>query len=83
MINNSEEYTGLHLQNLHTFFGEYSSFNKGQDDNWMDGEEYLPEGWRYKIVNGNNGDYARVLSPNGESFASKSKALAYMVKNGL
>ena len=82
LINNSEEYTGLNLDNLHTFFGEYSSFNRGTDENWMDGDEYLPEGWRYKICHDTNGDYARVLSPNGESFSSKSKALAYMVKNG-
>ena len=81
LLNNSEEYTGLHLENLHSFFGEYSSFKRETDESWLEGDEYLPEGWRYKVVNGSNGDYARVLSPKGESFSSKSKALAYMVKN--
>jgi len=81
LLNSSEEYTSLHLENLHSFFGEYANFKRETDESWLDGEEYLPDGWRYKIVHGPNGDYARVLSPNGESFPSKSKALAYMVKN--
>jgi len=81
LLNNSEEYTSLDLDNLHAFFGMYSSFKREADETWMDGEEYLPEGWRYKISHGSNGDYARLLSPNGDLFSSKSKALAYMVKN--
>jgi len=81
LLNNSEEYTGLDLENLHAFFGMYSSFKRENDQTWMDGEEYLPEGWRYKVCHGPKGDYARLLSPNGDLFSSKSKALAFMVKN--
>jgi len=81
LLNNSEEYTGLDLENLHAFFGMFSNLKRESDDSWIDGDDHLPEGWRYKITHGPNGDYARVLSPNGDAFSSKSKALAYMVKN--
>ena len=81
LLNNSQEYTGLDLENLHAFYGMFSSFKRESDETWMAGDEYLPEGWRYKIIHGPNGDYARVLSPNGDFFSSKSKALAHMVQN--
>ena len=81
LLNNSEEYTGLDLDNLHAFYGMLSSFKRENDGTWLDGDEILPEGWRYKVAHGPNGDYAKVLSPNGDAFSSKSKALAHMVKN--
>ena len=81
LMNNSDEYNGMDLDNLHAFFGQYACFKRGIDENWLDGDEFLPKGWRYRVCHGSNGDYARILSPNGETFSSMSKALAFMVQN--
>jgi len=81
LMNNSDQYTDVDVENLHSFYGQYSCIKRESDSSWVNGEDYLPEGWRYKVIHGTNGDYARVLSPNGEAFSSKSKALQFMVKN--
>lgn len=70
------------LENLHKFTLQYKKYSRSNNAVWLDGSEFLPEGWRYRICHGTAGDYAKLLSPTGETFGSRCRALAHMVSTG-
>ena len=70
------------LDKLHKFLAQFRNFSQSNKSTWLDGEEFLPEGWRYRTCQATTGDYAKVLSPGGEVFPSRSRALAHMVQEG-
>ena len=70
------------LEKLHKFLAMFQNFSRSNNSTWLDGEESLPEGWRYRTCQTTTGDYAKVLSPGGEVFSSRSRALAHLVKEG-
>ena len=66
-------------ENIEKFQGIYLNMRRtcNQED-WAQ-DDCLPEGWRHRT---RTGDVARILSPSGEMFSSRYKALQYMVCNG-
>ena len=84
-MKNSKDHTEVELENLETFASMFSEVGKRHSnlasEKWQMGEDFLPVGWRYRTVTGNMGDYHQVMSPDGQQFKSKVKALSFMIQN--
>jgi len=82
LLRTSPDYTAEDLDNLQQFAEQFCSDRRREavDSTWQEGGQFLPSGWRYKTAHGRAGDYARVLSPDGEVFSSICKALAFAVQ---
>ena len=75
------QYTSQDQENMEQFFLQHASSKRVKNEAWLEGEDFLPEGWKYKINTGPNGDYSKLLSPQGEAF-NKAGALSHMILFG-
>ena len=81
VLDSGHQYTSQDQENMEQFFLQHASSKRVKNEAWLEGEDFLPEGWKYKINTGPNGDYSKLLSPQGEAF-NKAGALSHMILFG-
>ena len=81
-LEGNEDYDNLTSENVEKFLSLYLNMRRvtSHGDEWLK-DESLPQGWRYKKQGGTGADLARILSPSGEIFPSRQKALLHMIQN--
>ena len=82
-LEESEKYDNFTRENVEKFTSLFLNTRRvtSQGDEWLK-DESLPEGWKYKNQGGKGADLARILSPSGELFPSRQRALVHMIQNG-
>jgi len=74
------EYGSEALDSLKQFVDSITHMKREADDGWIDGDDTLPPGWKYKTYEKQTGTLYRLLTPSGDTFASRHKAYLHMIE---
>ena len=78
----SHDFDDNQMDNMKQFFDLFLCMKRESDDSWIEDNESLPKGWKYKISYGPLGGQSKILLPSGEMFHSRVKALLFIMKKG-